>query len=115
VVKVIALLARRADMSREDFERYLRETHVPLLVKMPGLRRLVINWVRPNPNGPPPAYDAVGEDHFDDAEALEAALASPEGRAVADDVANFLDMSRFELLVTDEEDIPLPAHQQDRK
>ena len=36
------------------------------------------------------------------------ALASPEGKAVVDDTSNFLDMSRFKLLVTDEEDIPLP-------
>ena len=109
MVKVVVLLPRRTDMSREDFERYLRETHVPLLVKLPRLRRLVLNWVLPDPNGPAPAYDAVGEDWFDDAQALSAAFASPEGKAVADDTPNFLDMSRFGLLVTEEEDIPLPT------
>jgi uncharacterized protein (TIGR02118 family) len=77
-------------MSREDFERYLRETHVPLLVRLPGLRRLVLNLVLPDPNGPAPAYDAVGEDWFDDGQALSAAFASPEGKAVADDTPNFL-------------------------
>jgi uncharacterized protein (TIGR02118 family) len=91
VVKVVVLLPRRSDMSREDFERYLRETHVPLLVRLPGLRRLVLNWVLPDPNGPAPAYDAVGEDWFDDAQALNAAFASPEGKAVANDTPNFLD------------------------
>jgi len=108
VVKVVVLLPRRSDMSREDFERYLRETHVPLLVRLPGLRRLVLNWVLPDPNGPAPAYDAVGEDWFDDGQALNAAFASPEGKAVADDTPNFLDMSRFALMVTEEEEIPLP-------
>ena len=49
MVKVIALCPRRNDMSREDFEKYLRETHVPLLVKRPGLRRLVLNLARPDP------------------------------------------------------------------
>jgi hypothetical protein len=34
VVKVVVLLRRRSDMSREDFERYLRETHIPLLVRL---------------------------------------------------------------------------------
>jgi uncharacterized protein (TIGR02118 family) len=109
MVKVIVFLSRRTEMSREDFERYMRETHVPLLVRMPGLRRLVVNWVRPDPSGPAPAYDAVGEDWFDDAEALGAAFASPEVKAVVDDVPNFLDMDKFELLVTEEEDMPLPA------
>jgi uncharacterized protein (TIGR02118 family) len=109
MVKVIVVLPRRSDMSREDFERYLRERHLPLVVRMPGLRRLAINWVVPDPNGPAPAYDAVGEDWFDDAQAMGAALASAEGRAVVDDVPNFVDMSRFGFLVTEEEDIPLPT------
>jgi len=36
MIKAIVLAPRRNDMSREDFERYLRQTHRPLLVKMPG-------------------------------------------------------------------------------
>jgi uncharacterized protein (TIGR02118 family) len=109
VVKVIVLLPRRSDMSREDFERYMRETHLPLVVRMPGLRRLVVNWVLPDPNGPVPAYEAVAEDWFDDAQAMGAALASPEGKAVVEDAPNVFDMSHFALLVTEEEEIPLPT------
>ena len=107
MVKVIALCPRRKDISREDFEKYMRETHVPLLVKMPGLRRLVLNWALPDPNLPEPAYDMVGEDWFDDAQAMGAAFASAEGIAVVEDAPNVLDMDRFVLLVTEEEDIPL--------
>jgi uncharacterized protein (TIGR02118 family) len=73
------------------------------------VRRLVVNWVLPDPNGPEPAYDAVAEDWFDDALAMGAALASPEGKAVVDDTPNFLDMSRFKLLVTDEDEMSLPS------
>jgi uncharacterized protein (TIGR02118 family) len=109
VVKVIVLLPRRSEMSREDFERYMRETHLPLVVRMPGLRRLVVNWVLPDPNGPVLAYEAVAEDWFDDAQALGAAFASPEGKAVVDDAPNVFDMAHFALLVTEEEEIPLPA------
>jgi uncharacterized protein (TIGR02118 family) len=107
VVKAIVLLPRRSDLSREDFERYMRETHLPLVVRVPGLRRLVLNWVLPDPDGSAPAYDAIAEDWFDDAQAMGAAFASPEGKAVVDDISNFLDTSRFRLMVTDEEDIPL--------
>ena len=32
MIKVIVLLSRRNDMSREDFQQYLRETHLPLAV-----------------------------------------------------------------------------------
>lgn len=109
MVKVIVLLPRRADMSPEAFGQHLRETHLPLVTRLPGLRRLVVNWVLPDPNGPPPAYDAVAEDWFDDPAAMGAALASPEGQAVAADVPNYLDPSRFALLVVEEEDVPLPT------
>jgi uncharacterized protein (TIGR02118 family) len=109
VVKVIVLMPRRGDMSREDFQQYLRETHLPLVTRLPGLRRLVVNWVLPDPNGPPPAYDAVAEDWFDDPAAMGAALASPEGQAVVADVPNYLDLSRFALLVVEDEDVPLPT------
>ena len=61
-MKVIVLLPRRADMSQEAFGQHLRETHLPLVTKLPGLRRLVVNWVLPDPNGSPSVYDAVAED-----------------------------------------------------
>jgi uncharacterized protein (TIGR02118 family) len=109
MVKVIVLLPRRADMSPEAFKQHMRETHLPLVTKLPGLRRLVLNWVLPDPNEPPPAYDAVSEDWFDDAAAMGAALAMPEGQAVAADMPNFQDLSRVALLVVEEEDVPLPT------
>ena len=108
-MKVILLLPRRADMSPEAFKQHMRETHLPLLTKLPGLRRLVLNWVLQDPNEPPPAYDAVSEDWFEDAAAMGAALASPEGQAVAADTPHFLDRSRFALLVVEEEDVPPPT------
>lgn len=109
MVKVIVLIPRRGDMRREDFEQHLRETHLPLVAKLSGLRRLVLNWVLPDPNGPPSAYDAVAEDWFDDAAAMGAAFASPEGQAVVADSPNYLDLNRFALLVVEEEDVPLPT------
>jgi uncharacterized protein (TIGR02118 family) len=109
MVKIVVLLPRREGMSREEFERYAREEHLPLVTRLPGLRRLVVHRVLSNPNGPPPAYDAVAEDWFDDLPALGAAFASPEGQAVIADAPNFLDMARFQLLVVEEEDVPLPT------
>jgi len=106
MVKVIVLLPRRKDMSREEFEHH-QQQHLPLVTKLPGLRRLVVNRVLPNPNGPPAAYDSVAEDWFDDFQAMNAAFASPEGQAVIADAPNFLDMIRFQFLVVEENEIPL--------
>jgi uncharacterized protein (TIGR02118 family) len=108
VVKVIVLMPRRGDMSREDFEQYLRETHLPLAAKVPELRRLVVNWVLPDPKGPPPGYDAVVEDWFEDGVSMDAALASPEVQAVVADGPNYLNTSRSMILVVEEETVPLP-------
>ena len=108
MVKVIVLMPRRGDMSREDFRQYLRETHLPLAAKVPGLRRLVVNWVLPDPKGPPPGYDAVVEDWFDDGMSMDTALASPELQAVVADEPNYMDTSRSMILVVDEETVPLP-------
>jgi hypothetical protein len=38
---------------------------------------------------------------------MGAAFASPDGQAVLADAPNFLDMSRLQLLVVEEEEIPL--------
>jgi uncharacterized protein (TIGR02118 family) len=107
MLKVVVLLCRRDGMSREEFERHWRERHLPLVAKIPGLRRLVLNRVLPDPNGSQPAFDAVVEDWFDDRQALSAAAASPEWQAVVADAPNSLDMARFQLLVVEE--VPLPA------
>lgn len=107
MVKVIVLLSRREGMTPEEFARHLHEQHRPLVVALPGLRRLIFNQVLPNPEDPPPGYDAVAEDWFDDAAAMAAALASPQGQAVLADAQQFLDMNRVQFLVVQEEEIPV--------
>jgi uncharacterized protein (TIGR02118 family) len=111
VLKLMVLLPRRADLSREAFDRYLRDTHAPLVATLPGLRRLVVNHVLPDPSGAEPAYDAIAEDWFDSPEALQAALASPEGQAVNADAPNLLDLARLQFLVVQEEEVALPGGQ----
>lgn len=108
MLKVIVLMARREGTCPEEFERHLRERHLPLVARMPGLRRLTVGPVLPDPNGPP-AWDAVAEDEFDDPAAVGAALASPAGQAVVADAATFMDMERVRFLVVQPDDVPLPT------
>lgn len=107
MVKAVILISRQEGTSPEQFRQHFDEQHQPLVAKLPGLRKLVVNHVLPDPNGPPPAYDAVAEDWFDDPAAMAAAFASPEGQAVLADAQNFLDLSRLQLLVVNEEEIPV--------
>ncbi len=64
--------------------------HAPLVKTIPGLRSYVVSDSPVTfPDGTGAPYALIAHLAFDDAEALSAALASPEGRAAAADVAAF--------------------------
>lgn len=109
MLKVILLLYRREGMSVEDFRRYWRESHAPLLLQLPGLRRLVFNYGLSDETGRAPAYDGISEDWFESAEAMQLAFASPAGEAVAADAPNFVDVTRIQTLVVEEEEMDMPV------
>lgn len=86
MVKLIALYAKPDDVAA--FEKHYREVHVPLAMKMPGLKKCELGWVRGAPGGEA-RYHLVAELYFEDRAALKAALSSPEGAAAAKDVMGF--------------------------
>ena len=70
------------------FDRYYRQTHIPLAQRIPGLRSYVISA------GPVQALAGsapylVAVLTFNSMADLSAALASPEGQAAAADLPNF--------------------------
>jgi uncharacterized protein (TIGR02118 family) len=102
VAKVMFLVTKRADLSREEFQRYWREVHAPLVAKMPGLRRYTQDRVVPDPQQGDSPLDGVAELWFDSLDAFQAALAAPEGQAVLADVPNFLDATLVKAVAVDE-------------
>jgi uncharacterized protein (TIGR02118 family) len=109
MIKIMLLLHRRTDLSVEEFRRYWHTEHQALLVLLPGLRRLVLNDVLPGLDGASGPCDGIAEDWFDSPEAMQAAFASAEGQAVAADTAHFLDPTRLQILVVNEQDVGLPV------
>jgi uncharacterized protein (TIGR02118 family) len=85
--KVVAIYKMPTDPAA--FDRYYFGTHVPLAKKIPGLRRYEVSR---GPvaaiAGPSPGY-LIATLTFDSAQAIQSALASPEGRATAADIGNF--------------------------
>ncbi|GAB3650801.1 EthD family reductase [Zhihengliuella somnathii] len=74
--------------NREEFTVYYTTKHLPLAARLPGLR----GWrysLDISSGGDRAPYFGVFEADFDDAESFRAAMASPEGQAVADDVPNY--------------------------
>ena len=71
------------------FEGYYTSTHIPLVQKIPGLRRFEAGKILATPDGSPPPYFYLAELSFDDVPALQAAMETPEGAAAGGDLANF--------------------------
>jgi uncharacterized protein (TIGR02118 family) len=69
---------------REAFRRHYEETHGPLARKMPGIRSYTVGFDVQMPGGTSP-YFCVAQLDFDDEDAMNAALASPEGQAAVAD------------------------------
>src|SRR5262249_12383599 len=110
MLKIVLCLTRKPGMSREEFSRYWRETHAPLVRKLApalGMRRNVHNHaletsldagIRAGRGAEMADYDGVAESWFDSLEALLTATATDEGRRaarrLAEDEARFIDFSR---------------------
>jgi uncharacterized protein (TIGR02118 family) len=117
MVKLVFCLRRLPHLSREDFQRYWRETHGPLVRRHAATLRIrryvqvhtladpLQDVLRASRGGPEP-YDGVAELWWDDRDALEAATREPAGQAAAlellEDERRFIDLARSPLFVAEE-------------
>jgi uncharacterized protein (TIGR02118 family) len=99
--KVLFVLFRKVDLTHERcLAEWNGERHVSIVGKCPGLKKWVQNHVTSMPSEAAP--DGIGELWFDDAQALERAMNSPEMAAAVEDAKRFLDMSKTYALVVEE-------------
>ncbi len=84
--KLVVLYKKPSDPTK--FAKYFRETHIPLVEKMPGLRSFSFG----------PTTDLEGQDGaffwmfvgtFDSLQAIKDAFGSPEGQKVGADIPNY--------------------------
>ena len=83
MVKIIVLYRKPTDI--DAFDRHYNAVHLPLVRKTPGLRKLEVTRITGAPIGES-KYHVMAEMYYDSVDAMNAANASPEGRAVAKDV-----------------------------
>jgi uncharacterized protein (TIGR02118 family) len=117
MVKLMFCLRRRTDVSQEEFHRYWRDEHGPLVARYAavlGIRRYVqlhtlagpLNQALAGSRHTPEAYDGVAELWFDDLDTLATSAGSAEGTAAAAELARdeerFIDHSRSPLFVAEE-------------
>jgi len=118
MIKLVYCLRRRPELSRDEFQRYWRQTHGPLVRERAGalgIKRYVQVHTLDSPlnealrasrgsAGEP--FDGVAELWWDSAESLAAATATEEGRRAAQellaDEGRFIDVERSVIFVAEE-------------
>ncbi|RWA98729.1 EthD family reductase [Mesorhizobium sp.] len=89
MARLVALYKTPKDVAA--FDRYYVSTHIPLAKAIPGLRKYEISDGGVHSPGGASGYHLVATLYFDSVADIQAALASPEGRATAADLGNFAD------------------------
>jgi uncharacterized protein (TIGR02118 family) len=87
MVKLTVLYEQPSDV--EKFDAHYLGTHVALAHQVPDIERVEFVRYGPGPDGAAPAYHLIAGLYFKDAATMQAALATPEGQALAADVQNF--------------------------
>ena len=101
--KVLVTYTRPDDV--EAFDKYFREVHAPMVRKIPGLKKLVVNRITGNAfGGEPSLYLLVGL-QFGPKEDFDAAMGSEENAAAGKDAVEFCRAtgSKFEVLIAHED------------
>jgi uncharacterized protein (TIGR02118 family) len=102
MTKVVFMLLKRPDWSREAFGAYWRDEHAAIARHVPRLRRYVQNHFVPESIQGEPLCDGVAELWLDSAEAFQQALATPEGQATPADLPQFCDPTRSRAVLAEE-------------
>jgi len=118
MIKLVFTIRRRDDMTREEFQRYWRENHAPIVKRNAEtlrIRRYVQVHARETEldealaasrEGQANVYDGVAELWWDSLEDLMAAYATPEGQAAGaellEDEKRFIDLPRSTLWLGEE-------------
>jgi uncharacterized protein (TIGR02118 family) len=121
VITLAFLLRRRPELPVEEFHRYWRDEHGPLVRRHAaalGIRRYsqlhtvetpFTEAVRASRGAEPADYDGVALVWFDSLDALAQAAATPEGQragaVLLEDERRFLDLERCMIWLTDDHSI----------
>ncbi len=86
MIKLVALYKTPED--KEQFDKHYNEVHMPIVAKIPGLLKSEVSKMKPLP-GTESGFYMMTEMYYEDMDSFNAAMASPEGKASAKDLAGF--------------------------
>lgn len=116
MIKCIAMLKRRSDLTRDEFITYYETRHAPLILSLlPGIVDYRRNFVQadgafPAEDGSPIDFDVVTEIWLENTEAHQRFIAratDPEiARVIAEDEAQMCDRAATRMVVVEERASP---------
>ncbi len=90
MVKIVALLNLKPGVDPDEFEKLYYQVHIPIVKKLPGLKKYIVSKVRPSKHHQVPYY-RMAELFFEDMDSMRNALSSPENKVQLGDQP-FFDM-----------------------
>jgi len=95
MIKMVAFVKKRPDISREEFISLWTEDHVKLssILGMKGYRINVT--MAPHPGGEPAPYDGTAEMWWEDEKSMFDALGSEAGQRAGEDTTRFAESVEF--------------------
>lgn len=103
-MKVLFVLYKKSDLTHEQaLAEWNGPRHTSLVRQVPGLMKWVQNHAVHVPSDA--AADGIGELWFDNEQAMEQAMKSPQMGAAVEDAKRFLDMERTYALVVQEKTV----------
>ncbi len=86
MIKLVALFKKPADTVA--FDEHYEKIHLPLVNKMPGMKKIEVSEITGAPMTQPQFY-RMAEMYFENQQALNASMMSAEGIAAAKDLMGF--------------------------
>ena len=103
-VKMMLFVNKRPDMDLDEFRKYWLESHPPIGLKLPGMKRYVQNhtWRSFYDSGQTPIYDGLSEVWFENTQAIKDAVKTPEHALSVADAKNFMSTDNPPLIIAEE-------------
>ena len=87
--------------SAEEFDKYYFGKHMPMVYAVKEIKKVEVARPTPSPTGAPSPYHIVTELWFDSPDALKTVAATPEWKAIVDDVPKFTEPGSVTVVVSE--------------
>ncbi|HEX2173726.1 MAG TPA: EthD domain-containing protein [Dehalococcoidia bacterium] len=96
MVKAVAIIKRRPDLTFQQFVDHWRNVHAPLALQIPGVIKYVQSPALQRPGAKSqPAVDGIAEIWFESIDTYRAGFATPAAEALLADEQNFIDLNNI--------------------